>query len=105
MNLPNEKGERILYPRLVLSGQLDAEYIAGELADGTTFNAAEAMGMLTAFARKKVEAGDVAEVGLDPQDMCQGQSANLNTVQNEMMTHIRTTWGIIQNGKLHDSII
>lgn len=52
MNLPNEKGERILYPRLVLSGQLDAEYIAEELADGTTFNAAEAMGMLTAFARK-----------------------------------------------------
>lgn len=57
------------------------------------------------YSTGKVEAGDVAEVGLDPQDMCQGQSANLNTVQNEMMTHIRTTWGIIQNGKLHDSII
>lgn len=52
LNLPNEKGERILYPRLVLSGQLSARQLMEELARGTTYNVGEAMGLLTAFARQ-----------------------------------------------------
>lgn len=46
------------------------------------------------YGTGKVEVGDVVEVGLDPQDMHQGQSANLNAGQNDMMTAIRTKWGI-----------
>lgn len=46
------------------------------------------------YGTGKVEVGDVVEVGLDPQDMHQGQSANLNVGQNDMMTAIRTMWGI-----------
>ena len=38
--------------------------------------------------------GDVVEVGLDPIDMIQGQSANLNNAQDDMMKAIRQYWGI-----------
>lgn len=49
-NLPNEKGERVLYPRIVLSGQLSTRRLLEELASGTTYNVGEAMGLLSAFA-------------------------------------------------------
>lgn len=52
LSLPNEKGERILYPRLVLSGQLNARYLIEHLASGTTYNVGEAMGLITAFTRE-----------------------------------------------------
>lgn len=38
--------------------------------------------------------GDVVEVGLDPMDMQQGQNANLNNAQDDMMKAIRQYWGI-----------
>lgn len=50
------------------------------------------------FGSKKMNVGKVMEVGLDPNDMEQGQSANLNTSQNEMMDAIRGQWGISGGG-------
>ena len=41
MNLPSENGEHVLYPRLVLSGQLEMQYIIDRVADNTTYNVAE----------------------------------------------------------------
>jgi hypothetical protein len=41
-----------------------------------------------------VNVGSVMEVGLDPSDMKQGQSANINIGQNEMMDAIRAYWHI-----------
>lgn len=52
MNLPNEEGKRILYPRIILSGQKDSHYLAELLAEGTTFNAGEINGMLQGLAQK-----------------------------------------------------
>ena len=40
------------------------------------------------------EVGKVVEVGLDPWDMIQGQSADLNNAQDYMMDAIRYMWGI-----------
>lgn len=46
------------------------------------------------FGSGKINVGEIMEVGLDPTDMRQGQSANLNTSQDEMMSAIRGQWGI-----------
>ncbi|WP_106827758.1 HU family DNA-binding protein [Parabacteroides pacaensis] len=50
MNLPNEEGKRILYPRLILTGQKDTNFLAKLLARGTTFNAGEVSGLLQGLA-------------------------------------------------------
>lgn len=52
MGLPHKDGKPVLYPRMVLNGQINSEKIAEELADGTTFNAGEVNGLLMALARK-----------------------------------------------------
>ena len=49
MNLPSENGERVLYPRLVLNGQLETQYIIDRVANNTTYNVAEIKGILEAF--------------------------------------------------------
>ena len=41
-----------------------------------------------------VEVGSHIEVALDPRDLPRGQSANINTSQNDMMTEIRKKWSI-----------
>ena len=46
MNLPNKEGKHVCYPRLLLRGQVDAEYIAGRLAQGSTFQHGEIIGLL-----------------------------------------------------------
>jgi hypothetical protein len=50
------------------------------------------------YGTGKINVGEVMEVGLDPQDMKQGQSANLNTSQDDMMAEIRNQWGIVGGG-------
>lgn len=50
--------------------------------------------MYTYGPGKTVETGSYVEVGLDPNQMLQGQSANLNTGQDEMMEYIRRKWNI-----------
>lgn len=52
MGLPHKDGKPVLYPRLVLDGQISSERIAQELADATTFNAGEVNGLLMALAHK-----------------------------------------------------
>lgn len=52
MGLPHKDGKPVLYPRLVLSGQISSKRIAEELAGGTTFNAGEVNGLLMALADK-----------------------------------------------------
>lgn len=52
MNLPSENGEHVLYPRLVLSGQLEMQYIIDRVADNTTYNVAEIRGVLEAFTKE-----------------------------------------------------
>lgn len=47
------------------------------------------------FGTGTVETGSVMEVGLDPKDMKEGQSANLNVSQDEMMGAIRDKYGIV----------
>ena len=37
MNLPNKDGKRILYPRLVQSGQASTDYIAKILSEKSSF--------------------------------------------------------------------
>ena len=37
MNLPNDEGKRILYPRMKLAGQDDLEEIARRISRATTF--------------------------------------------------------------------
>jgi len=46
------------------------------------------------FGTGTVSVGNVMEVGLDPNNMRQGQSANLNSAQDDMMSAIRHQWGI-----------
>lgn len=50
MNLPNKDGKKVLYPRLVLSGQIDTEYIAKMLAHDTSFTTADVIGLLQGLA-------------------------------------------------------
>ncbi len=45
-----------------------------------------------------INVGSVMEVGLDPNHMEQGQSANLNISQDDMMDAIRGQWGIVGGG-------
>lgn len=52
MGLPHKDGKPVLYPRLVLDGQISSDRIAEELADATTFNAGEVNGLLMALAHK-----------------------------------------------------
>ena len=52
MNLPSENGEHVLYPRLVLNGQLEMQYIIDRVADNTTYNVAEIRGVLEAFTKE-----------------------------------------------------
>lgn len=44
---------------------------------------------------KTAETGSYVEVGLDPENMLQGQSAKLNKGQDEMMECIRKRWHIV----------
>ena len=46
MNLPNKEGQRILYPRLVLCGQADTEYIVKVLTRNSPFSKGEVIGLL-----------------------------------------------------------
>ncbi len=46
------------------------------------------------FGTGSINVGKFMEVGLDPNNMQQGQSANLNTSQDQMMSAIRNQWGI-----------
>lgn len=46
------------------------------------------------YGTGSINVGQVMEVGLDPNDMKHGQSANLNTSQDPMMSEIRQQWGI-----------
>lgn len=46
------------------------------------------------YGSGKVAVGSLMEAHLDPDDMHVGQSANLNTSQNPMMTAIRKYWNI-----------
>lgn len=50
------------------------------------------------FGTGSINVGRFVEVGLDPNDMHQGQSANLNTAQDDMMSAIRSKWGITGGG-------
>ena len=50
------------------------------------------------FGTGSINVGKFVEVGLDPNDMHQGQSANLNTAQDDMMSAIRSKWGITGGG-------
>ena len=50
MNLPNEEGKRVLYPRLMLGKRVETGYIAKMLAQRTTFSAAEVVGLLMGLA-------------------------------------------------------
>lgn len=42
----------------------------------------------------RTNVGKIVRVGLDPDNMIQGQSANLNVAQDAMMCQIRKLWGI-----------
>lgn len=42
----------------------------------------------------RTQVGKIVRVGLDPDNMIQGQSANLNVAQDAMMCQIRKFWGI-----------
>ena len=46
------------------------------------------------FGTGSINVGKFMEVGLDPNNMQQGQSANLNTSQDQMMAAIRNQLGI-----------
>lgn len=46
MNLPNDEGKRVLYPRLVLGERITTKYMAKMLAQQTTFSAAEVTALL-----------------------------------------------------------
>ena len=50
MNLPNKDGKKVLYPRLILSGQIDTEYLAKMLAHDTSFTTADVIGLLHGLA-------------------------------------------------------
>ncbi len=50
------------------------------------------------FGTGSINVGKFMEVGLDPNNMQQGQSANLNTSQDDMMSAIRNQWGITGGG-------
>ena len=46
MNLPNKDGKRILYPRLVQSGQASTDYIAKILSEKSSFTRGDIKGLL-----------------------------------------------------------
>lgn len=50
MNVPDKEGKRVKFPRLVVNGEADTEYLASRLAHGTTFNRGEIIGLLEGLA-------------------------------------------------------
>ena len=52
MNLPNDEGKRILYPRMKLAGQDDLEEIARRISRATTFTQGDIHGVVRALAEE-----------------------------------------------------
>ena len=50
MNLPNKDGKRILYPRLVQSGQASTDYITKILSEKSSFTRGDIKGLLQELA-------------------------------------------------------
>lgn len=59
LTLPNEDGKRILYPKILLCGQRDLEYIAAHVAYASSFTRGDVKGMIQAVAEEI--AGNMAE--------------------------------------------
>lgn len=49
LNLPNEEGKRILYPRLKLYGQVDLETIADKVSYASSFTKGDIVGLMQAI--------------------------------------------------------
>lgn len=52
LTLPNEEGKRVLYPKLLLYGQRDLEYIADKVAYASTFTRGDIKGLVQAIAEE-----------------------------------------------------
>jgi len=52
LTLPNEEGKRVLYPKLLLYGQRDLEYIADKVAYASTFTRGDIRGLVQAIAEE-----------------------------------------------------
>ena len=49
LNLPNEEGEEILFPRMKLWGQIDLDYLASRINHGSTFTHGDIIGITKAL--------------------------------------------------------
>lgn len=50
MTLPDKEGKHVKFPRMLINGEADTEYLAKKLAYGTTFNRGEIIGLLQGLA-------------------------------------------------------
>ncbi len=50
MNVPDKNGKHVKFPRMIINGEADTEYLARMLAHGTTFNRGEIIGLLQGLA-------------------------------------------------------
>lgn len=50
MTLPDKEGKHVKFPRIIINGEANTEYLARELAHGTTFNRGEIIGLLQGLA-------------------------------------------------------
>ena len=52
MNLPNEEGERLLFPRIRLEGQIGTQMIAEQVSESTAFTPGDVRGVIQSIAQQ-----------------------------------------------------
>ena len=66
-NLPNEDGEKILFPRIKIWGQVDLDYLAQRINYASTFTPGDIIGLVKsltqAIAREMGELGESGRTG------------------------------------------